>query len=128
MLFDDVSDIADPGDLIIVQQEDFWNVCCVGLKALHKPTDKHFKLFATKRVAKDYLKKWKKNFELSMKNLQKVDLQLKNVQDRRNKTETSNNFGHFWIVVLTVVSGILFARFPTVECIAKFEASYVMTS
>ena len=32
------------------------------------------------------------------------------------------------LVVLTVVSGILFALFPTVECVAMVKAFYVMTS
>ena len=32
------------------------------------------------------------------------------------------------IVVLTVVSGILFVHFPTVKCVVKVKAFYVMTS
>ena len=34
----------------------------------------------------------------------------------------------FEILVWTAVSGILFARFPTVECIPKVKAFYVMMS
>ena len=34
----------------------------------------------------------------------------------------------YLVVVSTVASCILFARFPTVECIAKVKAFYVMTS
>ena len=39
-----------------------------------------------------------------------------------------NFFNFSTLVVSTVASGILFAHFPTVECIAKVEAFYVMTS
>ena len=28
-------DIADPGDLVFVKRENFWNVYCVGMKASH---------------------------------------------------------------------------------------------